>query len=139
MLRSLVPRLFAPARSVRLYSTQPAVSAPAAGLSSETVPPPPARGSEGAVALPYRVPRNSNGSVPVYTDIRNGGTRYLVLIRNVQGSVDALAKDLKSSLFPPGSDEAARLKISTTHSRHVTLSGGRWKTHVLRWLASRGF
>jgi large subunit ribosomal protein L49 len=37
--------------------------------------------------LPYYVPRNSRGSLPVYTDIRNGGTRRLVLIRNVQGNV----------------------------------------------------
>ena len=34
----------------------------------------------------YDVPRNSNGSLPVYTDIRNGGTRYLTLIRNVEGN-----------------------------------------------------
>lgn len=38
--------------------------------------------------LPYSVQRNSRGSIPVYTDIRNAGTRYLVLIRNIQGNVN---------------------------------------------------
>ena len=41
-----------------------------------------------ASQLPYLVHRNSRGSIPVYTDVRNAGTRYLVLIRNVEGNVN---------------------------------------------------
>jgi len=41
-----------------------------------------------APQLPYFVQRNSRGSIPVYTDIRNAGTRYLVLIRNVEGNAN---------------------------------------------------
>jgi hypothetical protein len=41
-----------------------------------------------AVRHPYFIQRNSRGSVPVYTDVRNAGTRYLVLIRNVEGNVN---------------------------------------------------
>lgn len=37
---------------------------------------------------PYSVARNSQGSLPVYSDIRNGGSRYLVLVRNVKGNVN---------------------------------------------------
>jgi Mitochondrial large subunit ribosomal protein (Img2) len=42
------------------------------------------------VPLPYSyfVPRNTRGNLPVYTDIRNGGTRYLVLVRNVDGNAN---------------------------------------------------
>jgi large subunit ribosomal protein L49 len=40
------------------------------------------------VRYPYYVPRNSRGSLPVYSDIRNNGTRILLLIRNVEGSVE---------------------------------------------------
>lgn len=40
----------------------------------------------GAIKYPFFVPRNSNGNLPVYTDIRNGGTRILVSIRNVDGN-----------------------------------------------------
>lgn len=43
---------------------------------------------QSAVSLPYHVPRNTRGSIPVYTDIRNAGTRNLTLIRNVQGNTD---------------------------------------------------
>lgn len=72
-LRSLA----APVAQARLYSTQ---------LSAA------------AAALPYRVRRNSRGSVPVYTDIRNGGTRFQVLIRNVEGNVDVRPLSLSSHL-----------------------------------------
>jgi hypothetical protein len=37
---------------------------------------------------PYFVPRNTRGNLPVYTDVRNGGSRYLVLVRNVDGNVN---------------------------------------------------
>ncbi|KAG6817092.1 hypothetical protein H0H87_012860 [Tephrocybe sp. NHM501043] len=37
---------------------------------------------------PYFVPRNTRGNLPVYTDVRNGGTRYLVLVRNIDGKPD---------------------------------------------------
>ncbi|KAI0374759.1 hypothetical protein BV20DRAFT_390580 [Pilatotrama ljubarskyi] len=127
MLRSLLARLPATAPQARLYSqlTAPAPSAAAPLTSSE--------------ALPYRVRRNSRGSVPVYTDIRNGGTRYLVLVRNVEGNVQALAQDLKKTLFPAGSSEAERMRVETTNQRHVVLSGGRWKNEVVEWLVKRGF
>ena len=35
----------------------------------------------------YFVPRNTKGNLPVYTDVRNAGGRYMVLIRNVEGNV----------------------------------------------------
>jgi hypothetical protein len=36
---------------------------------------------------PYLVPRNSRGTLPVYSDVRNGGSRYLISIRNVEGNI----------------------------------------------------
>ncbi|KAI0637094.1 mitochondrial large subunit ribosomal protein-domain-containing protein [Trametes polyzona] len=122
MLSSIAHRLAAPASAARLYSTQLSATAAAA-----------------ATALPYRVRRNTRGSIPVYSDIRNGGTRYLVLIRNVEGNVDALAQDLKASLWPQGSPEAERMRVEVTPTRHVVLTGGRWKNSVISWLARRGF
>lgn len=47
------------------------------------------------IRYPYFVPRNSRGNLPVYTDVRNGGTRYLVLVRNVDGE-----PDVRSISFP---------------------------------------
>jgi hypothetical protein len=52
-------------------------------------PPPPtpcASSSSTTVTHPYFVPRNTKGNLPVYTDVRNAGGRYLVLIRNVEGN-----------------------------------------------------
>jgi hypothetical protein len=44
--------------------------------------------TQGVPVHPYFVPRNTRGNLPVYTDVRNGGTRYLVLVRNVDGNVN---------------------------------------------------
>jgi len=92
----------------------------------------------GFVQHPYFLARNTRGSLPVYTDIRNGGTRYLVLIRNVEGDVNALAKDLAETLFERNSQEAARMKIVITR-KHLVLTGGRWKNRVVEWLVEKGF
>ena len=54
-------------------------------------------------------------------------------------SPQALADDLARSLFPEDSPDAARLKIQVNRNRHLTLSGGRWKPDVVRWLVSKGF
>ncbi|KAK7440190.1 hypothetical protein VKT23_017133 [Stygiomarasmius scandens] len=90
-------------------------------------------------SYPYFVPRNSNGSLPVYTDIRNAGTRYLVLLRNIDGDANALAKDLSQSLFKSDSPETSKLKINVVRSKHLVISGGRWKNDVLEWLLRKGF
>ncbi|KAF8905982.1 mitochondrial large subunit ribosomal protein-domain-containing protein [Gymnopilus junonius] len=89
--------------------------------------------------LKYHVPRNTRGNLPVYSDVRNGGGRYLVLIRNIEGNVDALGKDLTGSLFAEGSYEASRLNVQNSHSKHLIISGGRWKNEVIEWLKKRGF
>ncbi|PCH38269.1 hypothetical protein WOLCODRAFT_130801 [Wolfiporia cocos MD-104 SS10] len=122
--------LSTPARQARSYSQ---AAAPSTALAAPTSPP------AQAPRLPYHVPRNTRGSMPVYTDIRNGGTKELTLIRNIEGSIDALAHDLAQTLHPPESPEATRMKIKSIKSKHLVLSGGRWKHDVIRWLVSKGF
>lgn len=39
----------------------------------------------------YFIQRNTNGNLPVYSDIRNAGSRFLVQIRNVDGNVQVSA------------------------------------------------
>lgn len=41
-----------------------------------------------AAGYAYSIQRNSRGSLPVYSDIRNGGTRYQVLLKNIKGDVE---------------------------------------------------
>ncbi|TFY63519.1 hypothetical protein EVG20_g6280 [Dentipellis fragilis] len=91
------------------------------------------------VQYPYFVPRNTRGSLPVYSDVRNAGGRFLILIRNVEGNAHALAEDLKASLFTHGSPEAERMKINIVRSKHLILSGGRWKHDIMGWLQKKGF
>lgn len=123
----------------------------ASAAHAQPLAPPPA-----VVKYPFFVPRNSNGNLPVYSDIRNGGTRLLVTIRNVDGNasvcivsfplfpppcshaVQDLAKELKESLFEAGSDSARRMKVRTNH-QHVIVQGGRWSQEVQQWLKANGF
>jgi len=90
------------------------------------------------VRYPYYVPRNSRGSLPVYSDIRNNGTRILLLIRHVEGDVEKLAKDVRQALLDKDSRNATRLKV-TVKSRQLVLQGGYWKNQVMEWLISKGF
>lgn len=75
--------LSGPVRSSRYYSQQ-AVVGTREGASNPTQQ----LHSPKLVRYPYYVPRNTRGSLPVYSDIRNNGTRVLVLIRNVEGNVE---------------------------------------------------
>jgi len=90
------------------------------------------------VKYPYYVPRNSRGSLPVYSDIRNNGTRILVLIRNVEGNVEKLAEDVTQALLDKGSPNVTGMKV-VVKSRQLVLQGGYWKNDVMEWLASKGF
>jgi large subunit ribosomal protein L49 len=105
----------------------------------------------------YLVPRNSRGSLPVYADIRNGGTRCLISVRNVQGNIKvgdpiphdrvfvshphhkALADDLLRDLSDPKSPEPSLIKVRITGSNHLVLTGLRRKHPVLDWLIRHGF
>jgi len=92
-----------------------------------------------ARCIAYAVGRSSNGELPVYTDIRSGKTRYLVVVKNVSGDANALRNDLLTSLFPRGSQEQSQLSISISPAKHLILSGGKWKHAVADWLKRNGF
>lgn len=51
------------------------------------------------VRHPYFVSRTANNSLPVYTDIRNGRTRHLTIIRRIEGNVDVCIKFPLAYLF----------------------------------------
>jgi len=107
----------------------------------------------------YFVPRNSRGSLPVYSDVRNGGTQYLISVRSVQGNIKvcdpvphdrslshlpssqkALSDDLLRDLSDPKSTtESSLIKARITRSKQLVLSGLRRKHAVLDWLVRQGF
>ena len=92
---SLLRHAFTPVRHARWYSCSLPVFAAAAAQTT-----PPVHGEHTVVQHPYFVPRNTRGSLPVYTDIRNSN-KYLTLIRNVEGNVDVSASLLTSLPFRP--------------------------------------
>jgi large subunit ribosomal protein L49 len=104
----------------------------------------------------YLVPRNTRGSLPVYSDVRNGGSRYLISIRNVEGNIKvcdlaphirsplicttkALADELLRDLSDPKLTGSALIKARIIGSNHLVLGGIRRKHAVLDWLVRHGF
>lgn len=157
MLTKAFQHLLGPLRGSRFYSvTTTREVLPTAGQQPATK----------LVRYPYYVPRNTQGSLPVYSDIRNNGTRIQVLIRNVEGNVEvravprlllhrvllmtfplarassisilsqALAKDLTEAFA--SRPDAQRMKV-LVKPRQLVLQGGYWKTDIMQWLVQRGF
>ncbi|KAF9052701.1 mitochondrial large subunit ribosomal protein-domain-containing protein [Panaeolus papilionaceus] len=108
-------------------------------LRTLTVAAPEATQGSALASYPYHIPRNTKGNLPVYSDVRNNGGRYLVLVRNVEGSVEALVKNLRQNLFDPSSEEAAKLKVEIKQSKHLIITGGRWQRHIVEFLKKQGF
>ena len=95
-LSSRLPKGLIQALRTRCYSQQ-ALSGPSAATSSAPHAP---LAAQSTPQHPYFVPRNSRGSLPVYSDIRNGGTRYLVLVRNVHGNINVSKAPAPSLRLP---------------------------------------
>ncbi|KAG5645906.1 hypothetical protein DXG03_005053 [Asterophora parasitica] len=131
MLTTLQSQLVPSFRHARCFAQRAAAS-----TASATAPTAPITVS---VKLPYFIPRNTRGNLPVYTDVRNGGTRYQVLVRNVDGNADALARELRHKLFPVDSPEATRINIEIVRSKNLVITGGLWKNNVVEFLKEKGF
>ncbi|GAA6011417.1 hypothetical protein JCM11491_002776 [Sporobolomyces phaffii] len=125
-------RTFSSTRS-SLSSVPPPSSPPAA---TEQPPTPVASGSAtvGAaeVESKYFVPRSQFGELPVYSDVRNGGTRVLTVIRKVHGDVSGLHKDLSHFLHP------STTSYTKPQTQQIVIKGD-WVREVKEWLSTRGF
>ncbi|GAA5923924.1 mitochondrial 54S ribosomal protein mL49 IMG2 [Sporobolomyces koalae] len=80
----------------------------------------------------YFVPRSQFGELPVYSDVRNSGTRVLTVVRKVHGDVSELHKDLSRFLHPS-------TQLYTKPQTQQVVIRGDWVREVKEWLASRGF
>ena len=69
----------------------------------------------------YNVPRNSRGTLPVYSDIRNGGTRYLISVRNVDGNIKVSDPTLVTNPFASHSHQK-RHWLMTSFATFPTLN-----------------
>ena len=52
------------------------------------------------VQYPYFVGRNTRGNLPVYSDVRNAGLRYLIHIRHVDGNTNVRRGFFFNHLWP---------------------------------------
>lgn len=76
----------------------------------------------------FRVLRSANGNLPIYTDIRNGGTRITTVLRKYAGDAEALAEELKS------------VTGKTVHLYHGRMEvKGRHRLLMTEWLEKLGF
>ena len=46
---------------------------------------------------PFQVMRSRMGNFPIYTDVRNGGSKVVTVLRKYTGDVDALKAELQAS------------------------------------------
>ncbi|XP_070578912.1 large ribosomal subunit protein mL49-like [Ptychodera flava] len=85
--------------------------------------------------LPYFVKRTRLHNWPVYTLIKNGGTRQLTVVRKIEGDIWALEKDLRQHL---------ESIVGHTIASHVNEVGmfihykGIYENEVKEWLKEKG-
>lgn len=84
----------------------------------------------GTESLPFQFTRTPTSQLPVYSDLRNGRTRRLTVIRRYTGDVNELKDELRRLL-----GEETRIE---QHAGRIEINGH----HVLklkRWLRRLGF
>lgn len=80
------------------------------------------------------VARTSNQSLPVYSEIKNGGTQQLTIIRRIQGDAEALKTEM-AALFPDAPKN--HIKVNPTNN-HIIIKG-LYVNELKQWLANKGF
>ena len=73
--------------------------------------------------------RTANGNLPVYTDIRNGRTKLVTIVRKYRGDVEALADELQTV--------CGGSKVTPYHGRLEV--HGRHTAAITSWLKGLGF
>ena len=67
--------------------------------------------------LPFDVMRTHKGNLPVYSDIRAGGSRKVTVIRKIYGDLDAFKEELSKIVSnAPILDKVGRIEISGFHN-----------------------
>ncbi|ORX54912.1 hypothetical protein DM01DRAFT_1406984 [Hesseltinella vesiculosa] len=82
----------------------------------------------------YTISRTSSQGLPVYSDIKNGGTQHLTIIRRIEGDVEALRSEV-AALFPDAPKNFVR--INPTNNQIVIK--GNCVNDIKHWLVTKGF
>ncbi|CAJ0637485.1 11909_t:CDS:2 [Entrophospora sp. SA101] len=83
------------------------------------------------VQYPYFIERTQNKVLPIYSDIRNGRTRILTVLRRIEGDTEALHKELQK-LFPN------TLVTINDNTGHIIIKGD-YRHELNDWLTKKGF
>lgn len=83
--------------------------------------------------MPYYVTRTSSNELPIYTLRKRGGNMLLTRVKKIDGDVEALRDELRSTL---GLEQ--KQVVVNALTRHVLLKGHR-KPEVERFLRERMF
>lgn len=88
----------------------------------------------GGERLHFAVVRSQNGNLPVYTDLRNGGTNKRTILRKYTGDVNALRSALRVELKQQTGKE---LEVFMYHGRMEVR--GHHQELLRNWLTRLGF
>jgi large subunit ribosomal protein L49 len=83
--------------------------------------------------LLYHVSRTHTNNLPVYHDVRSGGTRIETIVRKVHGNPQALLKDISDALG------LQAVKAYVKHPAGHVIFAGRYKAQIEEFLLKRGF
>ncbi|KAG0168292.1 hypothetical protein DFQ28_009253 [Apophysomyces sp. BC1034] len=90
--------------------------------------------SEAAAQPAYTIRRTANKGLPVYTDIKNGGTERVTIIRRINGDANIL-KDELFTLFP----EAPATHIRVNGRNNQVIIKGIFVNEIKEWLIQKGY
>ncbi|KAF7732773.1 hypothetical protein EC973_000046 [Apophysomyces ossiformis] len=82
----------------------------------------------------YVIRRTANKGLPVYSDIKNGRTEKLTIVRRINGDANALREEL-FTLFP----EASPAHIRVNPRNNQVIIKGIYVNEVKEWLIQKGF
>ncbi|OTA53194.1 hypothetical protein K449DRAFT_440234 [Hypoxylon sp. EC38] len=113
---------------------QPDLSKPTPPSSTESIPSPTKQAEpEKRTRLPYFVGRNHLNNLSVYHKSKQGGNLKLTLLKNGDGDLQALKRDIKESLQLNDGD----ISVNSI-TRHIVIRGHK-KLQVLNFLHTMGF
>ena len=79
--------------------------------------------------LPFMVDRTAVGNqIPVYIEIKAGGTKVVTMIRKIRGDAEALKKDMELVCGKPVTIKPGKLQVD-----------GNYSLRLKRWLTGLGF
>jgi large subunit ribosomal protein L49 len=77
-------------------------------------------------SLPFKVERTSTGQLPVFSDIRNGRTNVLTIVRRCAGDLAELKGELEKLTGSLVEIKTNKLEIKGPHTKKVKL----WLRHL---------